>query len=529
MNRSRLLRPSRVGTAVLAAAVAAAAAVAPTPAAAPFVPGTTHGPDTVTCGDLTAISWSGFVLDDVAEIPASATDPAHCRVRGTIDTEIRFELLLPLPWDWNGRFLMGGGGGYVGSVQNQALSYGGPRSVLTRGFATVGTDTGHRGFGTDASWALNRPDREVNFGHRAVHVTAETAKTIIRLYYGRDIAYSYFAGCSRGGGQGMMSSQRYPDDFDGIVAGAPAHDWTALGALFLQTQQALYPDPADLSTPVITPEAARILQTAILEACDGNDGVQDGFMTDPRACAIDIASIPGLTDDQRRAAEVIYGGAYVGGRLVYPGFPYGGETALGGWQRWITGGARGGVGIPNLHYAFGTEMHKHIIFDNPEFDYSTFDFDDYAVWEEQTRRAAKILNATDTDLSGFKTAGGELILWNGWSDPAIPATGTIRYYEGVAAGDEDVADYLRMFMMPGVLHCAGGPGPDQVDWIAAIQRWVEEGEAPDRLVASRIDQGEVEMQRPLCAWPRQALYNGSGDPKREESFECDDPPEERRR
>ena len=516
------------------AALVTLGAVPPHPPAAPAHagghanepghPSTALPPLTPTCDDLTTVTWSGFALDEVAAVEATPNDPAHCRVRGTIDTEIHFELLLPLPTDWNGRFLMGGGGGYVGSVQNQARGFLGSNGVLGRGFATVGTDTGHRGVGTDASWALNRPDREVNFGHRAVHVTAETAKTIIRIYYGRDIDYSYFLGCSRGGGQGMMASQRYADDFDGIVAGAPAHDWTALGALFLQTQQALYPDPADLSTPVIDAEAARILEAAILEACDGNDGVTDGIMTNPLECEIDLASIPGLTAEQRRAAEVIYGGGHVGGRQVYPGFPFGGEAAAGGWQQWITGGGgRGGFGAPNLHYAFGTQMHKYIIFDDPEFDYSTYDFGDYAAWEADTRRTARLLNATDTDLSAFKTAGGRLILWTGWSDAAIPATGTIRYYEGVAAGDDEVDDYLRMFMLPGVLHCGGGPGPDQVDWIAAIQRWVEENEAPERLVAMKMIQGEVDMRRPVCAWPAEAVYRGSGDPKREESFECEEP------
>ncbi|MYI47150.1 MAG: tannase/feruloyl esterase family alpha/beta hydrolase, partial [Gemmatimonadetes bacterium] len=305
-----------------------------------------------------------------------------------------------------------------------------------------------------------------------------------------------------------------------IVAGAPAYHWTGLGALFLQTQQALYPDPNDLSTPVIDAEAAMALETAILEACDENDGVKDGFMTNPLACDIDLASIPGLTDEQRRAAEMIYGGARVGGQLVHPGYPYGGE-ATGEWPMWITGG--GGSGTPNLHYAFGTQMHKYIIFDNPDFDYSTYDFSDYAAWEADTRRTAKLLNATDTDLSAFKTAGGRLILWTGWSDAAIPAKGTVSYYEGVAAGDEEVDDYLRMFMLPGVQHCGGGPGPAEVDWITTIQKWVEEGEAPEWLIATKTNRGEVEMQRPICAWPAEAVYKGSGDPMREENFECREP------
>ena len=514
MTRSQRLAVSLGSLAVLA--VVATAAVFPAPAAdlapADLVPA-------VACEELAGMSWGGLVLDDVTEVDASGAEPAHCRVRGTIDEEIRFELLLPAAADWNGRFVMGGGGGYVGTVQNQALQFNPPGMVLGRGFATAGTDTGHQGGTTDASWALNRPDREVNFGYRAVHVTAEAAKTIIRLYYGRDIEYSYFLGCSRGGGQGMMSSQRYPDDFDGIVSGAPAYDWTGLGAFFLQTQQALYPDPNDLSTPVIDAEAAEILERAILEACDANDGVTDGFMTNPLACDVDISSIPGLTAEQRHAAEVIYGGARVGDRHIYPGFPFGGETDAAGWKMWITQSEMPlGQGVPNLHYAFGTQMHKYIIFDDPEFDYSTFDFSDYFAWEEQTRPAAKILNATDTDLSGFKTAGGKMILWTGWSDPAIPAAGTLSYYDGVAEGDEEVDDYLRLFMLPGVLHCAGGPGPDYVDWLSAIQGWVEADEAPERLIATRSS--EPDMQRPVCAWPAQPVYDGSGDPKREDSFEC---------
>jgi len=495
-------------------------------AALPFLaivapPPTADLPPVLDCTELATAEWSGFQIDEVEALDAAGDVPAHCVVRGTVDSEIHFELLLPQHDDWNGRFLMGGGGGYVGSVQNQALEGFGAATILGRGFATMGTDTGHQASGIDASWALHRPDREINFGHRAVHVTAEAAKTIARLFYGRDIDHSYFLGCSRGGGQGMMSSQRFPDDFDGIVSGAPAHDWTGLGALFLQTQQALYPDPGDLAVPVISPEVAKVVEDAILAACDDLDGVKDGIMTDPLACDFRPESIASLTPAQQRAVEVIYGGALVGDQRVYPGFPFGGESDPAGWGSWITGGGpRFGPGTPNLHYAFGTQMHKYLIFDDPEFDYSSYDFSDYYAWEEDTRRAAGILNATETDLTPFKTAGGKLILWNGLSDPAIPATGTIRYYEGVAAGDAEVADYVRMFMLPGVLHCTGGPGPGTVDWLDAIVEWVEEDQAPERLIASRIAGGEVEMQRPVCAYPAKAVYDGDGDANREESFEC---------
>ncbi|MDX1393172.1 MAG: tannase/feruloyl esterase family alpha/beta hydrolase [Gemmatimonadota bacterium] len=506
------MSPVRRASSIFAAAAVLAFAM-PTPSA--------HVPPTLTCDALPTLEWSGFVIDAAEAVAAADDVPAHCNVTGTIDTEIHFELLLPAHDEWNGRFLMGGGGGYVGSVQNQALEGLGPAGVLGRGFATVGTDTGHSGSPIDASWALDRPDREINFGHRAVHVTAEAAKTVVRLFYGRDIDRSYFVGCSRGGGQGMMSSQRFPDDFDGIVAGAPAYDWTGLGALFLQTQQALYPDPGQLATPVITPEVAKVVEDAILAACDAEDGVADGILSDPLACDFRPETIESLTPAQRRAVEVIYGGAMVGDRHVYPGFPFGGETAAAGWTTWITGGGnRFGPGTPSLHYAFGTQMHRYIIFDDPEFDYSTYDFSDYFEWEEDTRRAAGILNATDTDLTPFRTAGGKLILWNGLADPAIPATGTLRYYEAVAEADPEADDYVRAFMLPGVLHCAGGPGPDTVDWLGAIIDWVENDEAPERLIAAKVVDGEVEMRRPVCAHPAKAVYDGTGDPNSEESFSC---------
>lgn len=483
----------------------------------------------VPCSELASASWSEFVVEAAEERPASDGDPAHCAVRGTIDTEIRFELLLPLPDAWNGRFVMGGGGGFVGSVENQVLQFqlAGQGSVLAQGYATAGTDTGHQGSPIDASWALDRPDREINFGHRAVHLTAETAKTIIRIHYGRDIDFSYFLGCSRGGGQGMMESQRFPDDFDGIVSGAPAYDWPGIGAHFIQTQQAIYPN--DLSTPVVTPELRELVASSVLEACDDLDGVADGLLGDPRDCGFRPQDLPVCTEiaggeecvtaAQLHALQVVYGGAKVDGEVVHPGFPFGGETDAGGWSQWITGGANQfGPDTPSLHYAFGTQMYKYIIFDDPDWDYSSYDFSD---WATETRAAAEILNATETDLTPFKVAGGKLILWNGWSDPAISALGTIEYYEAVERDDPDADSYARLFLMPGVLHCTGGPGPDAVDWLAAIRRWVEEDEAPDRLTATKLGSDEaVELQRPVCAYPAEAVYDGSGDPDAESSFEC---------
>jgi feruloyl esterase len=210
----------------------------------------------------------------------------HCKVAGVIGPEIQFELRLPD--EWNGKFVMGGGGGFVGSVVNTALPYG----ALQSGYATVGTDTGHQGHPRDASWALNNMERIVNFGHQAVHRTAVTAKALIKEYYGQDIVKSYFIGCSRGGGQALMEAQRYPDDFDGIVAGAPAQYWTdGLGAGTTVINQAMYPDPNDLQQAVIGPEQQELIASAILSRCDRLDGIEDGILNDPRQCDFDVSTL----------------------------------------------------------------------------------------------------------------------------------------------------------------------------------------------------------------------------------------------
>jgi feruloyl esterase len=460
-------------------------------------------------------------------LQSAGKQPAHCRVVGTIEKEIQFELLLPD--DWNGRFVMGGGGGFVGSIQNTAqtsMMHGG--TALERGYATAGTDTGHVGMGTDASWALDNPERELNFGHRAVHLVAEASKAIVKRYYGRDAERSYFIGCSRGGGQGMMESQRYPDDFDGIVSGAPAYQWPGIGAGFLQTQQKIYPDPAKLDTPVITNANRALLAREIKAKCDALDGVADGVLDDPRRCSFDPASLPRckgaegpecLTEPQLAAIQEIYQGPDVGGKNVHPGFPLGGENDFGGWDMWITGRANAvGPGNPNLHYAFGTNMFKYLVYDDAKWDYSKYDFDGF---DEDTARAREILNATDPDLSAFDRSGGKLILWQGWSDSAITALGTIQYYDGVLAHDAGARDHARLFMMPGVLHCAGGPGPDRVDWLQAVQDWVEKGTAPDRVLASKVDgSGKVLRTRPLCPYPQVAVWDGKGSTDDAGSFAC---------
>jgi Tannase and feruloyl esterase len=459
-------------------------------------------------------------------VAATPENPAHCKVDGLIGSDVKFELLLP--GEWNGKLVMGGGGGFVGSVENQAqenFTFGG--SPLARGYATVGTDTGHRGGGLDATWAHDNLERKLNFGYRAVHLTAETAKSLVRSYYGRHARYSYFLGCSRGGGQAMMESQLYPNDFDGIVAGAPAFNWNGIAAGFIRNEQALYSSGAD--EPVVTPDNRALLQKLILERCDELDGVRDGVLDDPRRCDFrlsDLPSCPGdraapecVTEAQREAIGVIYDGPRRGSEPLYFGFPLGGENDHGGWDQWVVG-AKDAIapGVPSLHYAFGTQMFKYLFLDDPDFDYRTYDFRSF---EDDTKFGASFLNATDTDLRDFENFGGKLILWHGWSDSALTALASIDYYQKVGAAEPEVRDYFRLFLMPGVLHCGEGPGPDKVDWLGAIDGWVESGAVPDRLIASRIDEkGKPERTRPLCPYPQVAIYDGKGDANDAASFTC---------
>ncbi|MEX2400297.1 MAG: tannase/feruloyl esterase family alpha/beta hydrolase [Rhodothermales bacterium] len=453
---------------------------------------------------------------------------AHCAVDGVIGREIGFEVLLPD--DWNGRFAMGGGGGFVGSVQNML------RPSVDRGYATAGTDTGHQGPGTSAAWALNQPERQVNFGHLAVHRTAEVAKALIYAYYGTDPDYSYFMGCSRGGGQALMEAQRYPDDFDGIVAGAPAFDWTGIGAEMVQNTQKAYPSPSDTDRPIVTRDQLAYLEGAILEECDGLDGVEDGVMEDPRACAFEIDALPrcpASSDDgvcfttrQVEAIREIYAPPTNDDGPLFVGQPFGGEGWEPGWIAWITGGVPNpeeafGRDVPSLHYAFGVDMYRYLVFNDPEWDYSTYDF---SSWENDVAYAAAFLNATDPDLRDFEERGGKLLLYHGWSDAALSALASIDFYEDVEARDGSVREYFRMYLMPGVLHCSGGSGPDQVDWLGIIRDWVESGEAPDRVVASKADEsGEVIRTRPLCPYPQRAAYTGSGSTDDAENFVCEAP------
>ena len=414
-----------------------------------------------------------------------------------------------LPEDWNGKFIMGGGGGFVGSIQNQALGLG----VLQRGYATAGTDTGHSNQGIDGSWAQNNLERLVNYGHLAVHRVAEVAKHIVEGYYAAQPQRSYFAGCSNGGRQAMMSAQRYPNDFDIILAGAPAHDFAGITAAFLDVTRHMYPSMDDVSAPLLTSEDRQTLAKTVLARCDALDGLEDGILNDPRDCDFDPGSLD-LAPEKITAIRAIYDGPRAADGRIHVGWPFGGEDDDGGWGGWLTGTGQQPPGAPpSLALGFGVEVMRHMVEHDPGWRYEGFDLSGF---RHRFRTAAASLSATDPNLDVFRENGGKLLIYHGWSDAALSALASIGYVESVYARDESARSHVRLFLMPGVFHCAGGPGPWQVDFIEAMERWDETGIAPDTLLAGFAEGGGA---RPLCAYPHRATYVGS-DGRDPGSFEC---------
>jgi hypothetical protein len=467
--------------------------------------------------------------------------PAFCRVAGAIkpsdDSDIRFEVWMPAA-GWNGKFQGIGNGGYAG-----AIGFDGLANALGHGYAAASTDTGHEAGGTDAGWALRHPEKVIDFGYRAVHETAVVAKAVLSRFYGEPPRRSYFNSCSNGGRQALMEAQRYPADFDGIIAGAPANYWThLLGA-------ATWDINATLATPADYIPASKLpaIQSAALAACDALDRVKDGVIEDPRQCHFDPSPLlckgaesdACLTAPQLAALRKIYAGpGNSKGQRVFPGYSPGGEAEPGGWAVWITGGAP----EKSLMFAFGTQFFMNIVFNDPGWQFRTFDVDrDIATADART---ARILNATDPDLDAFRKRGGKLILYHGWSDAAIPPQNTIDYYGSVVAkmGGKEVEGFVRLYMVPGMQHCGGGSGTsgfgqmgtpssssDRLhDVDAALEAWVEQGVAPAQIVATKYkdpadSKSGAVRTRPLCPFPSVASWTGSGSTDNAANFVCAEP------
>jgi hypothetical protein len=459
--------------------------------------------------------------------------PAFCRVQGVIqpssDSHIEFEVWLPAS-GWNGKYFGVGNGGFAGSIYytGGASNTPGLAQALTAGYATSSTDTGHKGGATEGKWALGHPEKIVDFGYRAIHETAEQSKAIIAAFYGEAPKHSYFDGCSNGGREALMEAQRFPADYNGIIAGAPAAFIHFL-VTFTMDVQATEADPASYIPSAKLPA----IESGVLAACDALDGLKDGVIDDPRKCHFDAATLlcrgtesdSCLTQPQVAALRKIYAGARTSkGEQIYPGFQPGGETGLrGAWTTWITGTGPG----TSEQYAFATQAGAYTVFQNPDWDYHTFNPDrDVKIVDDTVGQRT---SAADPNLKAFKNRGGKLIVFHGWSDAALPPTATIDYYQSVISkmGRKDADSFTRLYMAPGMQHCGGGPGPNNFGgpMIAALERWVEQRSAPDKIIATKYKTdgnpaSGVARTRPLCPYPQVARYSGSGSIDEAANFAC---------
>jgi len=437
--------------------------------------------------------------------------PDLCRVTATLtpsaDSEIKVEVWMPTSAAWNGKFEAVGNGGWAGQISLQALAGG-----VGRGYAVAATDTGHSTPG--GSFAFGHPEKLTDFAHRAVHEMTTVAKALLAAYYGNGPRLSYWNGCSTGGRQGLMEAQRYPADFDGIIAGAPAADMTHLLTHSIWVAQAAHRPGARLSNEQYTR-----LHRAVLDACDAHDGVTDGVIEDPTQCGFDPRTIQCegavdaaacLTPAQVEAVRAIYSPARNPrtGAEIFPGQERGSEMS---W-------AAGLAGTTPLSIA--TDYWKYVVFAKPDWDFTTLDFDADVARADALDRGE--MNVREPKLEAFARRGGKLLLYHGWNDPLIAPRNTVNYYTAAtrSLGASQAADSVRLFMMPGAGHCAGGDGPSNFDQLGVMEEWVEQRRAPTQIVATHVNGSAVDRTRPLCPYPQTAAYRGTGDTNKAENFTC---------
>ena len=511
----------------------------------------------IACVDLAAqYRARDVVIVSATEVPevltGSTAAPAHCDVRGTISDNIKFAVFLPV--QWNGRFQMVGNGGKAGTI-----SIGDMRIQLRLGYAASSTDTGHDNaiqaeggarFGNDA---LFGKEREIDFGWRAVHLTAKTSQDLVRAHYGSRPKYSYWNGCSTGGRQGLMEAQRFPDDFDGYIIGAPVYDYTGQQMTAPAYLRALYtriPPTSPADGPVVSRAKHDLIGAAVYARCDAQDGLVDGQIRNPLKCDFDPAlhipacgATPGpscLTSAELAAVQEIYAGK----EPFVPGVPVGSENINGGWSTWIL--PNNAAGTPQLHTVIA-DAFEWLMFtpDRPGFNYlASWDWN---VEPFQMQEAKGIYNATDPDLRDVLRRKSKIIMYHGFGDPGANPVRTIRYRDAVidfmgkrhghghghddddddgggrhhkhdkhsSKGERITDGFLKLYLVPGMAHCGGGVGHDSVDWLTPLVDWVEQRVEPHAIVGARGT-----STRPHCPYPQEAVYDGVGDPNVAASFAC---------
>ena len=427
-------------------------------------------------------------------------------IRPTSDSEIKMEVWLPIQ-GWNGRLQVVGNGGWAGNISYPAMA-----RALAGGYATASTNTGHDG--DRADFVPGHPEKLVDFAWRAMHLTTVQSKSIVKTFYGNAARFAYYNGCSSGGKQGLKEAQKFPEDFDGIIAGSSANNWNRQKASFVYKFEQMHKTPESF----VPKEKYEMLHNAVLKACDALDGVVDGVIENPLACHFDPTVLlckgadgPAcLTAPQVAAMKTMYAPTRTSkGEYVFPGMAPGTELELGTFA-----GAE-----PRLTQ---TDLFTYVVYNDPKWDLMTFDLDNGLALAEKVDSTVGVA-AVDPDLKPFLSHNGKLLLYHGFSDPNIMPENTMNYYKSAVAasgGEEKTKDSLRLFMVPGMGHCGGGMGPNEFDMMAPLTEWVEKGKTPDRVIASRVTNGVVTRTRPLCAYPKVAKYKGTGSTDDAANFAC---------
>jgi len=489
------------------------------------------------CGNLYRLTDLHYAVKPGRIIPAQGDMPRHCLVRGVVNRAIQVEVRMPVE-DWNGRFMFhpaAGSGGYIDDTQ----------SLLGRGYAMASADSGHN---ESDSKFMAQPEAVIDYAFRGVHLATRFSKLVVQTFYGDEIEYSYLKGCSNGGRAGLLEAIRFPNDYDGIIAGSPFFRMTELSPWVLELARHQRAHPLDEA-------AIKLLGETSQEACDGLDGVLDGVIGDPRLCTEDVYDLSKLackdgesgrclTIGQIETAKFIYGGIRNdASELVSPGVSPGAED-YGEWQMWMEDIWGLPDGAPDEEWALPLYLGA------PDFDVETFDTaNDRALLEP----LASYMDVQTADLREFRERGGKIIMYQGWNDFPLRAQRAIDYFEQVQAknGDAITDDFFRFFMVPGFLHCTGGPGAWVTDYVEPLVKWRERGEAPEELIGASVPmchhmsfdelnskyQGkcgpdtvyavpssrdaQVSFTRPICAYPMQARYKGTGNAAEAMNWRCE--------
>lgn len=500
--------------------------------AAPVLAAGTH----TACADLAATKLPDTTITAAEEVTSGALTPrgdrpltglpAFCRVAAVTKPAVKFEVWLPLE-NWNGKFQGVGNGANAGSISYPAMA-----AALKRGYATASTDTGHATDNArDASWAIGHPELMADFGYRSIHVMTENGKKIVNRFYSQPAAHSYFVACSTGGRQSLMEAQRFPEDYDGIIAGAPAANWSRFeigGHMWVAA--AFNKDPESY----LPATKLKALGDAVNAACDKLDGIEDGIIADPRKCTFDAKTlqcpagkddVSCLTPKQVKAVNDVWAGSKTSkGELIYPGYTRGTEGIPGGWNNYMTGSGP----LSGVHWDQSIGVLRDMLYEDPNWDLSKYDVERDAA--AAVKKYSKTMDAFDPDLTRFRNHGGRLLLYHGFNDPSISPLNTINYYEQVVAtvakqsGAKDAqartGEFARLFLVPGMHHCGGGPGTSNFDMVTELENWVEQKQAPESILASHMTNGKVDRTRPLCAYPKVAAYTGSGSTDDAANFVC---------